>query len=335
MPTPATPEAVAPESVTLAGSPIPLTRLVLGTMSFGDTADLATVRRVVDHVLDLGITAIDTANGYAEGRTESILAPLLAGRRDRVLLATKAGMPHPDAGDAAPLSARALRACVEGSLRRLGTDRIDLFYLHQPDRRTPLDATLQAIADLRAEGKIGALGVSNYSAWQTLDVIHAAAEVGTPGPVVAQQLYNLVARRIEDEFLEFARVHDVLLMTYNPLAGGLLVAPPSEDGAAPSRFSTSVLAAMYTTRYWTPEVLGTVRALARVADSAGLSMPELGLRWLISQESVGAVLLGGDRLEHFTANIEAVGRGPLPADVLAACDEATRPLAGHMPAYNR
>lgn len=330
MPQPASLEATA-----LPGAPVPLTRLVLGTMSFGDTADLETVRRVVDHVLDLGITAIDTANGYAQGRTEAILAPLLASRRDRLLLATKAGMPHPDDGGAPPLSARALRACVDGSLRRLGTDRIDLFYLHQPDRRTPLAETLGAVADLRTEGKIGALGVSNYSAWQTLDVMHAAAEAGTPGPVVAQQLYNLVARRVEDEFCEFAQVHDVLLMTYNPLAGGLLVAPPAEGGAAPSRFSTSVLAEMYTKRYWTPEVLEAVRAVARVADDAGLSMPELGLRWLISQESVGAVLLGGDRLEHFTANIDAVGRGPLPGDVLAACDEATRPLAGHMPAYNR
>lgn len=319
----------------LPGARVPLTRLVLGTMSFGDTADLDTVRRVVDHVLDLGITSIDTANGYAEGRTESILAPLLAGRRDRILLATKAGMPHPDADGAPPLSAGALRACVDGSLRRLGVDFIDLFYLHQPDRATPLAETLGTVAELRAEGKIGALGVSNYSAWQTLDVIHAAAEVGTPGPVVAQQLYNLVARRIEDEFLEFARTHQVLLMTYNPLAGGLLVAPPSEDGAAPSRFSTSVLAAMYTKRYWTPEVLDAVRALAAVAGQAGIAMPELGLRWLVSQPDVGAVLLGGDRLEHFTANIEAVGRGPLPADVLAACDEATRPLAGQMPAYNR
>src|SRR5262249_47194702 len=159
-----------------------------GTMSFGDTADIETARRVMDYVLDIGITAIDTANTY----NESVLAPLLTGRRDRILLATKAGMPHPDAEGWPPLSARALRACVEGSLRRLGTDHIDLLYLHKPDRSASLTETLSTVAELRTEGKIGALGVSNYSAWQTLDVINVAAEIGTPGPVVAQQLYNLV-----------------------------------------------------------------------------------------------------------------------------------------------
>jgi len=192
------------------------------------------------------------------------------------------------------------------------------------------------VAELRAEGKVGDLGVSNFSAWQTLDVIRTAAAVGTPGPVAAQQLYNLVARRIEDEFLEFARVYDVPLMVYNPLAGGLLVGPPAEDHtSAPARFSSSWLAGAYRQRYWNPEVLNAVRKLAHVADEAGVSMPELSLRWLASQETVRGVLLGGDRLEHFTSNAEAIRRGPLPADVLAACDEATRPLAGHMPAYNR
>jgi aryl-alcohol dehydrogenase-like predicted oxidoreductase len=170
----------------------------------------------------------------------------------------------------------------------------------------------------------------------TAPVVRTAAEVGTPGPVVAQQLYNLVARRIEDEFLEFARVHDVLLMVFNPLAGGLLATPPAEEAiAAPARFSSSWLAAAYRQRYWIPEVLNAVRKLARVADEAGVSMPELGLRWLVSQETVGGVLLGGDTLEHFAFNAEAVRRGPLSADVLAACDEVTRPRAGHMPAYNR
>jgi aryl-alcohol dehydrogenase-like predicted oxidoreductase len=301
-------------------------------MSFGDTADLVTARSVIDYVLETGITEVDTANTYGEGA----LAPLLAGRRDRIRLASKVGMPHPDAAGLPPLSARSLRAALNGTLRRLGTDHVDVLYLHKPDRDTLLTETLSTVAELRAEGKIGDLGVSNFSAWQTLDVIRTAAEVGTPGPVAAQQLYNLVARRIEDEFLEFAHVHDVPLMVYNPLAGGLLVGPPAEDHtSAPARFTSSWLATAYRQRYWNPEVLNSVRKLAHVADESGVSMPELSLRWLASQETVKGVLLGGDRLEHFTSNAEAVRRGPLPADVLAACDDATRPLAGHMPAYNR
>ena len=325
---------VSMEPVTLPGTRTPLTRLVLGTMSFGDTTDAATVRTVVDHVLDLGITAIDTANGYAESRTEAILAPLLRERRDEVLLATKAGMPHADAGGAAPLSALGLRRSVDGSLSRLGTDHIDLFYLHQPDRATPLDETLATVADLRTEGKLGALGVSNYSAWQTMDVARAAERVGTDGPVVAQQLYNLVARRIEDEFCEYAQTHGVLLMTYNPLAGGLLARAPQDD-ARPARFDTSVLSTMYRDRYWNPPVLDAVRALTRLADEAALPLPELALRWLVTRPAVGAILLGGDRLDHFTANVAAVAVGPLPQDLSLACDEATHPLMGFMPPYNR
>ena len=325
-------QPAAPDGLSPSRAPTRDIRLVLGTMSFGDTADLATARAVIDFMLEAGITEVDTANTYGEGA----LAPLLAGRRDRVRLASKVGMPHPDAAGLPPLSARALRAALDGTLRRLGTDHVDVLYLHKPDRDTPLTETLRTVAELRAEGKIGDLGISNFSAWQTLDVIRTATEVGTPGPVVAQQLYNLVARRVEDEFLEFARVHHMLLLVFNPLAGGLLAAPPAGEAAAPpARFCSSWLAAAYRQRYWTPEVLNAVRELARVADEAGVSMPELGLRWLVSQETVGGVLLGGDTLEHFTSNAEAVRRGPLPADVLAACDEVTLPLAGHMPAYNR
>jgi aryl-alcohol dehydrogenase-like predicted oxidoreductase len=301
-------------------------------MSFGDTADLATARTVMNHMLELGITEVDTANTYCEG----VLKPLLKGRRDCVRLASKVGMPHADAQGQPPLSARALRAAVDGTLQRIGTDFLDMLYLHKPDRETPIAETLSTIAELRVEGKIKDLGVSNFSSWQTLVAMNTAAEIGTPGPVVAQQLYNLVARRIEDEFLEFARMHHLLVMVFNPLAGGLLVAPPPADvAAAPARFSTSWLAAAYRERYWTPEILNAVRELARVADDAGIGMPELSLRWLVSKEAVGAILLGGDRLEHFQSNIEAIGRGPLPVDVLQACDRATRPLAGQMPAYNR
>jgi aryl-alcohol dehydrogenase-like predicted oxidoreductase len=156
--------------------------------------------------------------------------------------------------------------------------------LHKPDRETPIGETLSAIAELHAEGKIKDLGVSNFSSWQTLDAMNTAVEIGTPGPVVAQQLYNLIARRIEDEFLEFARMHHLLIMVFNPLAGGLLVAPPPADAAsAPARFPTSWLAAAYRERYWTPQILNAVRELARVADEAGIGMPELSLRWLVAR----------------------------------------------------
>jgi aryl-alcohol dehydrogenase-like predicted oxidoreductase len=225
---------------------------------------------------------------------------------------------------------------VEGSLRRLGVDSIDLFYLHQPDRATPLQETLGTVAELAAEGKIGALGVSNFAAWQIADVIHVAREVGAPRPVVAQQLYNLVARRVEEEYLEFAATHQVHTMVYNPLGGGLLTGKHSFD-AKPSegRFGDSKLAAMYTQRYWDKQLFEAIHELSLIAQELGISLAELSLRWLAYRNGVGSMLLGGSKVEQLQANIAAVAKGPLPADVSAACDAVGAGLRGPMPAYNR
>lgn len=317
-----------------------LAPLVLGTMTFGDTVDGAEAARMVDAALDAGITAVDTANGYARGATEPMLAELLAAlpphRRDRIVLATKAGMPHPDAGEHSPLSAAGLRASVEGSIRRLGVERIDLFYLHQPDRAASLQETMATVAELVAEGRIGTLGVSNYAAWQIAELNHVADVVGAPRPVVAQQLYNLLARRVEEEYLEFATVTGLLTMVYNPLGGGLLTGRHRfAQRPASGRFGDSAVAAMYTDRYWDPRLFEAVDALAAIADGAGLPLTELSLRWLLSQEAVGAVLLGGSSVEHLLANVEAAHRGALPADVVRACDEVGATLRGPMPTYNR
>ena len=322
-------------AVPLDGVATPLTRIVLGTMSMGDTADAAASEAMLEAAVDAGITGIDCANGYARGTTESLIAPFVRRHRERIVLSTKAGMPHPDAGDNPPLSRAGLTASVEGSLRRLGVESIDLFYLHQPDRGTPVAETMETIAGLHEAGKIKAFGISNYAAWQALEVIQAAEELGTIAPVVGQNVYNLLARRVEDEWVEFAEQHGLLTMCYNPLAGGLLVQAP-HGASVPTRFSAaSSLAEMYKKRYWTPELLAAVAELATVAADAGLSLPELGLRWLVSRPGAGAVLVGGGSTEHLAGNLESLLKGPLPQDVLAACDEISDPLKGVMPAYNR
>ncbi|RCW41069.1 aryl-alcohol dehydrogenase-like predicted oxidoreductase [Halopolyspora algeriensis] len=326
---------VVPER-TLPGVAVPLSPLVLGTMTFGDTVDSAGAARMLDTALDAGISGVDTANGYAGGATEEILGKLLPTRRDRIVLATKAGMPHPDAGEHAPLSPEGLRASVDGSLVRLGVEQIDLLYLHQPDRKTPLSETLATIARLVDEGKIAALGVSNFAAWQIAEINHCADEVGAPRPVVAQQLYNLLARRIEDEYAEFAETTNLLTMVYNPLAGGLLTGRHS-FGHTPSsgRFADSRLAEMYRKRYWDERLFDAVEQLTRVADDAGITLAELSLRWLLSKQATAAVLLGGSTVEHLLANVTAMSSGPLPPDVLDACDAVGAFLYGPMPAYNR
>ena len=313
-----------------------LTSLVLGTMTFGDTVDDAGAAAMLDAALDAGITHVDTANGYAGGESERMLARLLEGRRSRVTLATKAGMPHPDSGDHSPLSPAGLRASVEGSLARLGTDHVELFYLHQPDRAAPIADTLTTVADLMGEGKIGAFGVSNFAAWQIAEVNFLADDLGMPRPVVAQQLYNLLARRIEEEYVEFADVTGLVTMVYNPLGGGLLTGRHSFD-AAPTdgRFGDSRLAAMYKQRYWNTAIFEAVEQLSVIAEKAGIPLTELALRWLVSKPAAGPILLGGSKVEHLRANMAAVAKGPLEADVVEACDDVGAALRGPMPNYNR
>ncbi len=324
----------ADTDLVIDGVPVPLTPLVLGTMTFGDTVDEATAHEVIEAAIGAGITGIDTANGYAKSTTEGLISPLVKKHRDRIVLATKAGMPHADAGDDSPLSAAGLRASVEGSLRRLDVDSIDLFYLHQPDRRAGLSETLGTVAQLHAEGKIKALGISNYAAWQAVDLIHSAEAAGAPRPVVAQNVYSALARRIEDEWLECGAVHGIATMAYNPLAGGLLARRPSTEGTG-ARFSGSVLAEMYSQRYLSDQVLSAVEAFAAVAEEAGIPQAEMALRWVAGAEGVNSLLLGASRVSQLEANIAAVAKGPLPEDVLTAIDEATAAIRGFQPKYNR
>jgi len=310
--------------------------MVLGTMTFGDTVDQDGAGALLEVALDAGITHIDTANGYAAGASESILAKLLADKRDSVTVATKAGMYTGDTGGNSPLSPKGLRLSVDASLSRLGMDYVDLLYLHQPDRAASLEDTLATVADLVAEGKVRQLGVSNFAAWQIGEVVRVAEHVGAPRPIVAQQLYNLLARRIEDEYAEYAALTGLTTMVYNPLGGGLLTGKHEfTEEPTEGRFGDSRLATMYRERYWNTQIFDAIAALSRIADDAGLPLTELALRWLRSKPATGPILLGGSKTSHLRANIEALYRGPLPDDLGSACDEVGAALRGPMPAYNR
>lgn len=317
-----------------------ISSLALGTMTFGDTVDEGVAREMVDTAVAAGITMIDTANGYAGGKTEEMLAGILPDYGDELVVATKAGMPHPDAGDNSPLSKKGLRDSLEGSFRRLNRESVDLFYLHQPDREAPIEQTLETLGELLQEGKISAWGVSNFAAWQIAQLQAGAKELGIPGPVVAQQLHNLVARRLEVEYTEFAQSTDLATMVYNPLGGGLLSGKHSFTSAPgeadePGRFSGSRLAEMYRERYWNEELFGSIGKLSDIAQQAGISLVELSLRWLISQPSTNSLLLGGSKISHLKANLDVLARGPLEQDILDACDGVGHSLSGPMPAYNR
>ncbi|WP_022904882.1 aldo/keto reductase [Curtobacterium sp. B8] len=313
-----------------------LTPAVLGTMTFGDSVDEPTAAEMVDRFLASGGTGIDTANGYAGGRSEEILGSVLAGRRDDVVLATKVGIPNPDAEGAAPLSATAIERCVHASLRRLGTDHVDVLYLHQPDRSTPVAETLSAVQGLVDSGAVRAWGVSNYAAWQIAELRHTAEGLGLDAPVLGQQVYSVIATRIDDEYAEYARSTGLGTIVYNPLGGGLLTGKHrADEQPGEGRFGSSPLAGMYRTRYWNDEVFAAVEQLRTIAEGAALPMAELALRWTIGRPVVDAVLIGGSQVTNIAANLEALAAGALPEDVQQAVDDVAASLRGPMPAYNR
>ena len=309
--------------------------VILGTMTFGDTADEASATALVQAALDAGIAWFDTANSYSDGLSEEILGRILAGRDD-VSVATKVGQPQSLVGTDSLLSAAKIRTSVEASLTRLGREHVEILYLHKPDRSTLLQETLSEVAALYAEGKIGAFGVSNYAAWQISDVARVAAEVGAPPVLVSQQMYSLLARRLEDEYEEYAVTTGLPTVIYNPLAGGLLTGRYSRDADAGSgRFGDARNAKEYRARYWDDRMFAAVDSLTAIADSVGIPVAEFALRWTLGRPVVQSVLLGGTRVSHLSDNIAALGRGPLPADASAAADAVGEELRGPMPAYNR
>ncbi len=154
--------------------------------------------------------------------------------------------------------------------------------------------------------------------------------------MVAQQLHNLLARRIEEEYVEYAAVTGLRTMVYNPLGGGLLTGRHRyEQAPEAGRFADSRLADMYRQRYWDPRLFDAVAELTRIAEDFGVPLTELALRWLLDRDSTDALLLGGSRTDHLHANLAAAQAGPLPPDITAACDEVGAALRGPMPAYNR
>jgi aryl-alcohol dehydrogenase-like predicted oxidoreductase len=170
----------------------------------------------------------------------------------------------------------------------------------------------------------------------TRDVAHRAAASDMPGPAIGQQLLNLLARRLEEEYLEMATSSGVRTAVYNPLSGGLLTGRHDfEHRPSTGRFGDSRLAATYQDRYWSPAIFEAIAAYQKIADDAGMSLIELSLRWVTGHPGVDAVLLGASKVEHISTNVELMARGALPADVIEACHAVGATLRGPMPAYHR
>ena len=319
----------------LLGTGLDVSNVCLGTMTFGSQVTEAGAARMVDYALDRGVNFFDTANVYNDGLSEEITGRALGARRSRVVLATKVRGIMGDGDDSyGGLSRAAVRRAIEASLRRLGTDYIDIYYLHMPDREVPIEDTLQVMDELRREGKIRWIGTSNYAAWQMAEMDSQMRRAGSAPPKVAQPMYNVLARGIEQEYLEFASRFGVSNVCYNPLAGGLLTGKQSlEGGPIPgTRFDGNQ---MYLDRFWHRAYFRAVNALKQLAKGHGISLTELSLRWVCNRPEVQSVILGASKQEHLVQNIDASQRDRLPEDALKACDKVWRELRGPTPQYNR
>ncbi len=318
---------------TLTGTGLRVSRISLGTMTFGEQADEQASISIVRGCLDAGINFFDTANIYTEGRSENILGKALQGQRDAVVLASKVrGRVGDDPNDEG-LSRRHILDAIDNSLRALRTDYLDIYYLHQPDYETPLAVTLSTMSDLVRAGKVRYVGISNYASWQVCQALWLCDKHSWRPPVVAQQMYNLIARGIEQEHLSFLREFEIGLVVYNPLAGGLLTGKHTNISTVlpGTRFDGNQV---YRDRYWHEANFDAVRTLQHIAQQAGKSLVELSLQWLLGRSQVDSVILGVSSLGQLEENIMA-SDGELDEATAAACDEVWDKLRGPIPYYNR
>jgi aryl-alcohol dehydrogenase-like predicted oxidoreductase len=319
---------------TLPKTGLKVSRLSFGTMTFGAQTDEATAHRMVDCCLDAGINFLDTANVYNRGAAETIVGRALKGRRDKIILASKVRGKMGNAPDEEGLSRAAMHKAIDASLARLGTDYVDLYYLHQPDYATPIEETLETMEELVQAGKVRFPAISNYAAWQVAEILWICEKRGYKPYFISQPMYNLIARGIEDEYLPFCQRFGVAVVPYNPLAGGLLTGKHSrQSGPTPgTRFDSNK---MYQDRYWLEDDFAAVEELRAIAAEAGKTLVELALQWMLSQPVVDSIILGASRLEQLEDNLRAAEGRPLDAAVLARCDAVWKRLRGITPKYNR
>lgn len=290
----------------LGASGLKVSKLWLGTMMFGDQTDAAEAANIVAATRDAGINAIDTADAYANGESERITGQLIAADRARWILATKLANPMGPGPNDRGLSRRHIMAAVDASLQRLGTDFIDVLYLHREDATTPLEETLAAIATLIERGKIHHFGLSNFRAWRIARVAEMCRAMGLQPPVVCQPPYNAMSRQIETELLPCCAHYGIGAVVYSPLARGVL-SGKYRPGAAPpagSRAARNDMRIMQTE--FRPESLALAAKMAEHASARGLTATQLALGWVWNNTLVNGVIGGPKTLVQWQDYLDAL-----------------------------
>ena len=277
----------------------------LGCNNFGAKLDEAGTGAVVHAAIDAGITLFDTADMYGgRGGSETHMGAVLGARRKDIVLASKFGMNMDDAGKKRGGSRWWIMQAIEDSLRRLRTDWLDLYQLHQPDPLTPIDETLRALEDLVTSGKVRYIGCSNLPAWQMVEAHFAAELANIGGFVSAQEEYNLLNRAIETDVLPVARRYGFGLLPYFPLASGLLTGKYKRD-AMPDGARLTTTPKFANRAYVTDANWDKVEALDAYAKSHGHTLLELAFGWLLAEPAVASVIAGATRPEQIASNVSA------------------------------
>lgn len=280
--------------------------LSVGTMNFGKRTNEAESVKIMHRATERGLVHFDTANAYVDGESERIVGRALRDRRDRVIIATKVGFGR-SGGQLEGLSRARISAAIDESLSRLGTDYVDVYYLHVPDHVTPIEESLLAINALLQAGKIRSWAVSNYASWQVLEMLHLVEKHGMPRPVMSQMLYNLLIRQLDLEYFRFAKKYALHTTVYNPLAGGLL-AGKFDSLEGPQKGTRFDKNALYQKRYWTAPFFARVEAYGEIAKAEGLSLVDLAYAYLAIHPHVDSILVGPGSVAHLDAAIDACAK---------------------------
>lgn len=309
-----------------------VSEICLGTMTFGNQADETTAFSIMDVADAAGVTFFDTADVYplggdpeTRGRTEEIVGRWLRerGARERIVLATKCAGTMGDGPNDGGLSRKHVISACDASLRRLGTDYIDLYQVHSPDATTPIDETLGALDDLVRSGKVRYIGCSNFQTWQLAEALWISDKRGLARFDCDQPRYNLLFRMIEDELLPLCRKYGVGVIAYNPLAGGMLTGRyrQARETQPGTRFTLKHNGEMYRKRYWNDAVFDAVEMLGAYFEGRGKRLTHAALTWVLAQPGITCAILGASKPEQLAESLQGVGM-TLDEEEMRVCDEA-------------
>ncbi len=316
----------------LGTSGLKVSELCVGTMMFGGPTPEADAQRIVDHAAEHGVNFIDTANTYEKGRSEEVVGRVIRPKRDHWVLATKLAQPMGNGPNDRGLSRRNMIMATDASLKRLGTDWIDITYIHRVDMTVPWTEVARSFGDLIQSGKLRYWGLSNVRAWHIPMIATACRDVGAPLPVVLQPYYNIMNRMPEVEVLPAARAFNIGVAPYSPIARGVLSGKyqPGSNAPPDTRAGRNDRRLMETE--WRPESLAIAQKLKAQAESKGRTLVEFAVAWVLNNQAVTSVIAGPRTFDQWTAYVTALDY-PWAKEDEALVDALVRPGHPSTPGY--